>query len=711
MLFSTRCHLFAMLVVGCSCSMMLSVDAWSAELVKVQKNGRETSLSQKLITVKANTPIFPNPTGEGKVEYVGAFNIFFHLKSDDGKVETLGKYRVGDENGRALGWVKVEDVQTWATRFAITPNVPNGSNQFEVQLTAGGQAVYDPGEIPSTAAAYSFITGDSQGTGANAEDDGPFPVCFCIAETGSAGAAEEANQIVNMALEVVFVIELTDFMLTKYDGRQLMDYVKDTAAEFAELAKKSGSGGDIPTRFGLVVFQDTNSDASVKRPEIVYPLSDDVDSWSDKVRSMKPEAIYGDWPEDGLSAISLALSSSMGWKSNSSKHVVHIGKASFQTYGRKQGGAPFRHYTSFIGDRSYYLWQDNWDEHFGFNSSGKTINDIHSLAFPQGGATGANLRQTYHLHAMRIGETTEQWLRRDLGDEYEETMSAIDGLEAAVSGLSTDQIIDAIGVDILLRVWGIEVSKNMDSLAVSQMESLATSGDTPGYFASVQPNPSSVRGAVANLREKVESAIDVIGRVAAGDLEMVQQESEGSGGTEFSKPIFRIVNSSMKDGEIIEQPVQTGVALVRSEATGRLVGNKVIMVSQTELTRLKGAFNSLYEQFDRKRSRAERQDVSGVLDELKTSLAVATSGQRIDSSTKLSDLITDLPLRTTALSMTPNDIAVMGTQDFEAWLEEIKLAEQRADLLLNDDAGRWISISSLGNSQNRYAFPKLADLP
>ena len=127
--------------------------AEAADIVKVTKDGRETTLSQKLITVKANTPVWQDAAGGGKAEYVGAFNIFFHAKSDDGKIESLGKYRIADEQGKPLGWVKVEDVQAWGTRFAITPNVPNGQNKFEVQLDAGGQAIYDPADIPSSAAA------------------------------------------------------------------------------------------------------------------------------------------------------------------------------------------------------------------------------------------------------------------------------------------------------------------------------------------------------------------------------------------------------------------------------------------------------------------------------------------------------------------------------------------------------------------------------
>lgn len=700
--------------------------AEAADIVKVTKDGRETTLSQKLITVKANTPVWQDAAGGGKAEYVGAFNIFFHAKSDDGKIESLGKYRIADEQGKPLGWVKVEDVQAWGTRFAITPNVPNGQNKFEVQLDAGGQAIYDPEDIPSSAAAYSFITGPSTGTGSNAEDDGPFPVCFCIAESGSSGAADEANQIANMQLEIVFVIENADFLLSEFNGKPLMEDVKELARKFAELAEEK-VGNRVPTRFGLVTFQDTNEKARDKRPVLVQPLTDQASEWRSKMLSLNPAVIGADWPEDGLSGVDAALSPSVGWSVNSSKHIVVMGYGAFQTEGRGEGGKPFPHFMAWLDDRGSDIWEElGWDKSFGYNSSGQSISDIHERAFPRGGATGMNLRQSYHLHAIRIGETQEQFSKRVNGLEtHAELMKLNAEIRKNARGLSDDQVINAWldgdknkieGTSITLRdvlnsIWRYDRADHYDKLAEGQFRRLATGGDIEGYFSAVQPNDSAVTKAVNDLQARISEAIAVIGNVASGNLDEVMKESQSASGSEFSKPIFRIVNSSMKDGEIIEKPVQTGVAVVRSEATGRLVGNKVIMVSQNELTRLASAFNSLYEQFDRRRSRAERQDVSGVLDELKTSLAVASAGQKIDSGTQLSQLITDLPLRTTALSMTANDIAVMGTQDFEAWLEEIKLAEQRTRLLLNDDAGRWISISSLGNAKNRYAFPKVADLP
>jgi len=700
----------------CFSSIMEKAD--SADLVKVFKDEKETALYQKLITVKASTPIWQEASGSTKAEYVGAFNIFYHAKSEDGKVESLGKYRIATQAGRPLGWVKKEDVQVWGTRFAIDPIIPFGDNSFSIDLPDGGMVIYDPANIPETAAAYSFILGSSDGGGETAEDDGPFPVCFCIAEQGTQGTAAEANQIGSMQLEVVFVIETTDFLLTEYDGKALVEYVRDLAGTYVDTIKQSSSRGIVPTRLGLVTYQDTNELAEQKRPQILQALTNDLDLWNSKVQSLKPSAIGGDLPEDGLSGIAIAISEEAGWTANSSKHVVLIGYGAFQTSGRMEGGKPFAHYMSWLGDRGHPVYKEiGWDKMFGFNSSGKSIPDIHYSAFPQGGATGSKLRQTKHIHAIRIGEDTETRLVRQLGrDSYAEAIKNIREIEKHARGLSEDKIIglwidnDNLR-DVFNLIWNIEQFSHYDKISLAQYETLARAGDSPGYFTACQPNPSDVRRVVGALENKISDAIKVISQVATGNVEEVAAQGARSGGDEFTKPIFRIVNSSLKNSEVIATPVQRGTATVRSEKSGRLVGHKVIMVSEEEINRLMGIFNALYEQFDKKRSRAERQDVTSILTDLKSSLAEVASGQVLDSETSLSDLITDLPLRTSALMMTPGDIAVMSTKDFEAWLDELKTAEQRTRILLSEDAGRWITISSLKQAADKYAFLKLSELP
>lgn len=691
----------------------------AAELVKVIQNGKETSLVQKLITVK-QTAVIADPQNPGDAEYVGPFNIFYHAKSDDGKTERLGYYRIATEAGQPLGWVKSTDVQVWGTRFAVAPLAPFDGNEFQINIDpagGGGQAVYDPANIPESAAAYSFILGPSTGTGEGAEDDGPFPVCFCIADQATQGTAAEANQIANLQLEVVFVLELTDFFLQEYDGKTLMSYVQDLGRQYVQTIKSNQSaGGAVPTRLGLVVYQDTNTKARLKRPVVEQSLTDNLDAWLSKLNGLQADEIGADFPEDGLSGVAKTLSSEIGWKSNTSKHIVLIGHGAFQPHPRKSDWSPIRHQLGFLGDRGHELYQDNWDQKFGSNSSGMSIADLHAEAFPQGGTIGNKMRQTRHIHAVRAGEDFRTMLLRKYGSKKgQEILEAIKEINELVDGLTLGQIVALMNrssdlAEIIFLTYDAASIIQFDNLALQQYEELAKRGDTPGYFAAFDPNATEVKRVVNDLKSRIDEAIKVVAEVAKGNIDEVAAAGSRGMGNEFSRPIFRLVNSA-KANTKIPKPVQVGTAGIRSEKSGRLVGHKVIMVSQVELNRLRGTFNSLYEQFDKKRSRAQRQDVSTILDDLKKSLAQASSGQTVGADTSLAELITDLPLRTSALMLTAGDIAVMPSQDFEAWLDELQVAQQRSQMLLNQDAGKWIEISSLKGASDKYSFIKVSELP
>jgi hypothetical protein len=150
---------------------------------------------------------------------------------------------------------------------------------------------------------------------------------------------------------------------------------------------------------------------------------------------------------------------------------------------------------------------------------------------------------------------------------------------------------------------------------------------------------------------------------------------------------------------------------MRDAATGRSVGEKVVMVSQEELKRLKDTLDALHTKFESKRKAADRQNTKQILDDLQASLATAASGQQISADTKLESVITDLPLRTEALRLTAGDIAVMSTSAFNAWLEDIVLAQKQIDALLAGDQSRWTLITGVGDAQTKYSFLRLSELP
>ena len=710
------------------CTLFLMANTALAQknlLVKVKKDGRETSLYQKLITIKAVNFVNESPAGGAKVQRVGPYNIFFHLKTDDGQLERNGYYRIGNSQGTHQGWIPKAEVVVWASRFVIWPKQINEEITYTVEIdkkAGGGQAKFDlfSGKIPDDAAVYSFILGDPVGSEEEAADIGPFPVAFCIVRTDQQGSISELNQLGDMKLEIVFVIEDADYLTNDYAGnaRQLHQYVLDLGTEFVDTARKFG-GGKIPVRFGLVAATDTsNNFTKYKEPALLHRLSDDFDTFLSRLRSVTGQGEgRGDYPNDGRSAIYSAVTSpAIGWETNSSKHIVYLGNSPFQDYGvREEGtGPPLKNYLTWVFRRDdKVLWSgEEWHDMFGSNTSGKDPPDLMRAAFTTGVTTGSALRAGKHIHLIHIGQTIEQVAG---GADNVETCKKFNALfNDKLKALNPDQQLQILNKADLIQLsflaWKIEAYDQYDKMAQSEFRAIASHPDNNGYYTHMKPTPTDVTRVTNELAGKVKDAIEIISQVAKGD-EKDAFASRATKTNEITRPLFKLVGSAMGNTTILDQPVQIGTASLIDPKTGRSVGEKRIMVSETELNRLKTTFNALYDGFKGRRKTADRLDTKDILDRLKTSLATAAAGQKIDASTKLEQLITDLPLRTEALKFTANDIAVMATKDFDAWLEELELVKNSIINLLQDRS-LWIKISSMkGQAKEEYAFLRFSELP
>src|SRR5689334_22453382 len=187
-------------------------------------NGKQSTIFQKVVVISPKAQLRPKPGGEG--QFIEPFAIFYKLRGDDGKAETAGHFRVGDSQGEHLGWIAKADVREWDTRFVLEPLDPSPERTFVVEVGDGSRAELKV--VPGGKRRFAFITGSpAEGDAAN-EDNGPFPVIVCTAEVRSEGSrsfTDELNDLKDMKLEIAFVLEATDFMLSKYDDRPLSAYV------------------------------------------------------------------------------------------------------------------------------------------------------------------------------------------------------------------------------------------------------------------------------------------------------------------------------------------------------------------------------------------------------------------------------------------------------------------------------------------------------
>ena len=93
----------------------------------VDGKGKRTGLYKKVVVNKGAitsdnplgfTKLYRDPGGT-KGEILDPFSIFFRVKT----APENGRLRVGDKNGRPLGWIKEKNLISWNTRFCLLPMV------------------------------------------------------------------------------------------------------------------------------------------------------------------------------------------------------------------------------------------------------------------------------------------------------------------------------------------------------------------------------------------------------------------------------------------------------------------------------------------------------------------------------------------------------------------------------------------------------------
>jgi hypothetical protein len=715
-------------------------DAWSAELVRAKRpDGTDSPIVQKLITVKANTPIRDQPNESSKVTRIGPYNIFFHVKTDRGEVQENGFYRIVEnpqdrDDAAKCSWIKAEDAQIWATRFAVKPTRVNKDITFTVNLADGGKAPYvyadpsDPNAVPGDATAYAMILdgGDDAGT-----DDESYNVAFCVARTDDQGTAASLNQIGEMSLEICFVLEDEEYLKNDYknEGKEFSKYVHDLGRSWAKKAAALSASGKVPVRLGLVVFADTHPKSGIRVPEVTVPLTDNLDRWVAGLEQVTGQVIGGDYANDGLSGIATAIGTSVGWTENSAKHVVFLGNAPWQTRKlREAEELPMRHYLNWYYDRTdpigFWKVVPGYEDNFGESTSGKSASQILNDSYAVLGKVGDELRRNRYLHCVHIGQTQEQQFGREKLDEVDKIDNDLNKILAGKTGDEVIEILLAANktnpgiIQFCNTLWKVRMFDKYDQRAQNEFEQLARApGKYQGYYTHMNPSGDDVDRVTRELGEKIEAAINLIADVAKG------KEKEALGDrarteTEISRPVFDIVGSKLSEEEVIKKPVQVGTASLRDSGSGRTVGEKVVMVSEDELKRIGDALDAMYRTFDGKRKAAERQNTKKVLEDVQAVLASAAAGQSVAADTQLQSVITDLPLRTEALRLTAGDIAVMSTKAFDAWLGDVKLAQDQLTALLSgSDPKRWIAINGLSatkaksEKKTKYAFLRLSDLP
>lgn len=737
-----------------SCFFMCTLTE-GAEFVYAKKaNGEDSLLTQKLVTVKRLNPIWDTPDQNARSSsQVSAYNVFHQLKTEGGSdVSENGEfYRIGNSEGDPLGWIEKDSVQTWGTRYVIKPQIAKGDSIFTVKRDQDGMAFgYTAKENKSSITSYCFILDAPEG-GDVEDSDGPFHVSFCLQQVASATELKSRQQVADMSLEIAFVVEDMKYLTIDFGGQRT---VAESLHGLAESLKREFADENIPVNFGLIRTADSHPACSdFQKAEVVTRLTPDLNAWSSDITQIIGQTVNGgsDRENDGLSGVDLAINK-LNWRSdgNSAKHIIYIGFAPFQKYGFRQkgsgaGGPPESipdpsHYLSFIYNRdnpSDYGWRQlfidpktggdeiyegdvYWTTIFGTNQSRKWIDQIVGEAFRAGGNVGAEHLRKRHLHAVHIGARREDVYTANQIALYEKADQVV---QENFVNLSSEKKWDFFTSDTgssyiepCLAAYWMTTMPAYEEAAIKQFKQLSSQGKSnAGYYSRLDPNNGSgeIQRITKELSTIIREGVELVADVGKGKtIDMSKRKSAGA----IAAPIFEALEMDEADKSPVDpdRPVEVGLASMRSPKTKKYVAEKRVMVSQKEIRTLAQAFENIYEDFQ-SMGDEELQDTEEVLDRMKRSLGSAVAGQNVDKNSNIQDLVTDLPLQTQALNISPNQIAVMSSKSRAEWIEDLKVARDSLNDLTKDQPGsktsRWTEITSLGGKPEYFSFLAFHQLP
>lgn len=738
-------------LAGAASICLFASAAWAGKelLIKAKdKNGNPTALLEKVVVTSSLASIYtkPDDNENNTGDPIEPYSIFFKLKTEDGKEELPNWIRVGDGEGKPLGWIRKKDrndrdtLSNWNTRFVLEP-VQDPNRKFIVLNKNGNKATLE--SIPEGRRRFALVTtppDKEQG------EDTKFPVMVYTGKISTQkGALQmERKKLDDIKLEIVFVIENTPgmvmFKAENMDAwESAKNLIRDTVGQLAQDPEIKKA-----VRYGLVEFQDDVKDKTFKNvAEQRFALTNDSDAVISSINNLKSENFNsGDWPEDGLAGINLALDKSMGWSENSSKHIIFISASSLQIHPKGKGPDQFNNPEGQI-DKLFKSPRVDSKSDCGWNTCKLSIDQILNKARPQEGGAVEKARNAVTFHCILAGrdsikappqypidpeqiykfskQDALEVIQRNLKNlttnhveflinennktlEKKETMTP-EQIKSFVEKIKNEEE-EAVGLFLKfsLRILTKELLNKLDrERAIPQYTQLAkNNGDIEGILEIMEPSLGSINGTREKLKKTLAEAFNAFVLARSGKIKSSGDFKQNA----ITNSIYLIVDAA--GNEIKDQDSFDGLSTTR-DSEGREVAIKRVLVSENEIRRLQSTFDKLHNTFKNKTKTADRQDVKAILDELKQIVAETGAGQKFDAETNLNDVITDLPLRSPVLKMSPKDIAAMTSDAFTSWLEKLDIATTRCKDLLESQKD-WSYLSEKA-AYEKFTFLKLNELP
>lgn len=652
------------------------------------------NLYEKLIVQSSNAVYVKEPTVGAERKPTPAFGIFYRLKTGTPDNEQNGYYRIGKRNGQPVGWIKKEFVTLWNTRFGLEPSLPQPDRHFTVfednnKRKPRMEFIGKEGQIPDGAKRFALIVSAPEIESSNEV----YPVVVFTGEVERPGARQrEQMALYNLQLEVVFVIASTASM------EHLIEAVREVTDRTANSLREM-PGIKPVVHFGLVEYRDAppHGDFAAR---VRCRLTEGYDTFAREVKGLGFSSRgEDDWPDDVIAGMAMAISD-VGWRPNSSKHIIVLGDCP-----TKDGYDPVLK----EAQRS---------------TTGKSLSDIMADARPQGGSDSDRALAVRSFHAVCNNHppVIDQVLKKelkDLPDDKKKTIKELvenpdvvkavrDDPESAARALIKTGLSGEAAVVLVKLVVQNDSRGRWQQRANEQFQKIASNQQQfEGHFVSIDTYKSP-----ADKERTVQGLVDILNKAyqalaVAREGRAAEQVDVFRGGGSISRAIYQIVGTKGEAAGLNQ--VEKGYAAERDDQ-GRLVAQKRVMVFKDELMHLYSALDSLHTTFASKSNKAERQNVSDILDSLKRAVASQAAGQTIDEGTNLANVIKfDFPLKTPALEVSAKQIAVMTTPAFNNWLESLATARDRAKSLVLGGKQDWTTLNNEDDDQ--YTFLRLSELP
>lgn len=668
------------LFVGVGLLMSIAPGASGDERVRSSKGSG--NLYEKLIVTRSDAFYVKEVSTSAQRLSTPAFSIYYRLKTDTPNNEKDGYYHFGGPTGDEIGWIKKEFVTSWNTRFCLDPALPQPDRHFTVFEDPEGKDAAvkftgEAGRVPEGNRRFAMITDAS----VDGEEDALQRVVVFTGLVDSGGVRQQEQMaLYNLELEVVFAIDTTASMEPLIEvAREVIDSTAKTLIAMPEIRPV--------VHFGLVEYRDAPPQGDFAARVVTQLTEEHSAFWKSLQDLAVSQKGDNDIPEDVVAGLHSALTK-VGWRSNSSKHVILLGDAP-----AKDGYDPTLEETQV-------------------SSTGLSLDELLSQARPQGGSDSQRALSSKNFHALcnnhpdLFGELPKELQDALKKPEFVKAVGSLTALELAAALECTLDEAQAFGTAVVLA----DALRKWRTRAESQFQKVASNmGELEGYYMALNTHdsPTDKDRAVKGLSDALNMAYQAL--AAAREGEDPDDSAAMSRGGNVSRAIYQIVSTKGDASRFAKQDVFEGYARTRDE-NGRLVAHQRVMVFREELMSFYSALDSLHERFKNRSNKAERQNVADVLNDLKEAVASQAAGQEFDENTDLRTVITfDFPLKTPALDTSAQEIAVMTTPAFNNWLESLAAARDRAKALVLGGKTDWTTLAN--ELDQEFSFLLLSELP